>query len=131
MEERIMNRMQEILDQYAELPQMDRYDLTMEAVGDKGDVNVLLKKDGISIEKTIGVNDDLGFISDTFGYPDTITPRSRDFATESVKMAYFSIHGDLMVEHTDGTVEKFKVKPAQRDTIIEKIKLNLGDKVKL
>jgi hypothetical protein len=130
MEEHIMNRMQEILDRYAELPQMDRYDLTMEAVGDKGDVSVLLKKGGITIERTIGVNDDLGFIPDTFGYSDTLTPRSRDFATESVKMAYFSIHGDLMVEHTDGTVEKFKVKPAQRDTVVEKLKLNLGDKLK-
>ncbi len=129
-----MERIQEISDQYAELPQLNDYNLSLEAVGEEGDVLATLIKEGtirITFEKLIKHDDDLGFISDTFSYSDTFTPRSKDFASNKVKMAYFGIYGDLMVEHTDGTLEKFKVKDEQKEAVAEKLRRNLGNRVKL
>jgi hypothetical protein len=131
MEKLIMERIQEITEQYSELPQLEKYDLTLEAVGENGDVRATLKKGGTTFEKLIKIDDDLGFIEDTFSYPNTFTPRSKDFAVDSVKMAYFGIYGDLMVEHKDGTVEQFKVKDDQKESIAKKLRANLGDKIKL
>ena len=126
-----MNRIQEITEQYSELHQLENYDLTLEAVGENGDVKATLKKGGITFEKLIKIDDDLGFIEDTFGYANTFTPRSKDFAADSVKLAYFGIYGDLMVEHKDGTLEQFKVKEEQKESVARKLRANLGDKIKL
>ena len=127
----INNRMQEIMEAYSELKEFDKYSLDMESLGENGDVAVKLHKPGVTFEKTIHFKDDLLWIPDTFGYANTFTPRSRDFASESVRMAYFNLYGDLMVEHSDETMEEFRVKPDQMDAVVEKLKKNLGKKIKL
>ena len=124
-----MNRIQEISDHYAELPQMDRYDLSLEAVGDNGDVHVTLKKQGVTFEKLIKHNDDLDWISDTFSHPDTFSHHSKDISLNRLKTAYFDVYGRLMVVRDD-SVEMFKVQDRHRERVIEILKEKMGNKFK-
>lgn len=129
MEEYIMNRINQIMDEYAQLKNLADYDLTLEAVGNSGDVNVTLKKGLVTFERTIGLKEDLSFISDTFSYSDTFHPRSKDIALNTLKIAYFNELGKLVVEHDDST-EVFKVKDAQREEVKSILKEKLGNKFK-
>jgi hypothetical protein len=129
MEDFIMNRIQEISDEYSQLEQLGVYDLTMEAVGEKGDVNVTLKKQGVTFERTIKHNEPLDFISDTFFYPDTYSPHSKDISLKGLKMAYFNEFGRLIVERDD-TIEAFKVQDRHKDKVIEILKEKMGNKFK-
>lgn len=129
MEEYIMNRINQIMDEYAQLKNLTDYDLTLEAIGNSGDVNITLKKGLITFERTIGYKEPLDFIADTFTYPDTFHPRSKDIALDTLKIAYFNELGRLVVEHDDST-EIFKVKDAQREEVKSILKEKLGNKFK-
>lgn len=131
-EETMQERIGEITDAYAVLPQMEYSDLTLEAIGSNGDVRVTISLDGIrghknTIEKTIKFKDSLDFITDTFGYPNTFTPRSRDIALDGLKTAYFDVFGYLIVEREDSQ-EVFKVKDSHRVDIEAILRDRIGDK---
>ena len=139
-EQEINNRISEILDAYAEVLTDEIDTVTVDAVmkDDKptGDVNVYLS--GVttygvrkSAERVIGVSDDLHWISDLFHYPEYFGRQSKEIASESVKMAYFDIFGNLVINHSDGSVEKFKIRDEHRKEIVLKLKDNLGNKLKL
>jgi len=135
MTEEIMSeRVNQIMDEYSQLPQMSDYDLTLEAIGDSGDVKATLKKDSITFEKTIAFSDDLKWISDTFHYPGTIYLQSKDIALDGLKMAYLDEFGALITERGGKdypkTIERFKINPAQREEIKEKLKERFGKKLK-
>lgn len=130
MEEFIMNRIKEIMEEYSTLPQLDKYDLSLEAIGEKGDVIVTLKKGNTVFERTIKHDDPLDFISDTFVYPEYITPNSKDISLKGLKMAYFNEFNKLVVERDD-TVEVFKVQDRHRERVKEMLKEKMGDKFKL
>lgn len=129
MDEYIMNRIQEISDEYAQLKELDRYDLTLEAVGEHGDVKVILKKQGATFERTIKHDESLDFISDSFFYPDTITPHSKDISLHRLRMAYFNEFGNLVVERDDST-EVFRVQDRHREKVTEILKEKMGNKFK-
>jgi len=123
--------MQEIINEFSQLKQMDRFDLSLEALGD-GFIKVSVvdqHRQSDKAERVISPEESLSFISETFNYPDTFTPRSKDFALESLKMAYFNDIGRLVVEHEDST-EEFRVRPDQKKDVIEVLKRKLGDKLK-
>jgi len=132
-EETVMERIDEILQEYAQLPQMVNYNLSLEAVGDKGDVKVSLagksKGGDALIERVIAHNEPLDFITDTFYYPNTFTPRSRLMSLKGLRMAYFDIDGNLIVEH-DLSTELFKVNSKQKEEVTLLLKEKLGDKFK-
>jgi hypothetical protein len=129
MEEFIMNRIQEISDEYAQLKELDKYDLTLEAIGEHGDVKVTLKKQGATFERTIKHNEPLGFISDTFFYPDTYSHNSKDISLNRLRVAYFNEFGKLVVERDDST-EVFRVQDRHREKVTEILKEKMGNKFK-
>jgi len=129
------NRLEEINEEFAQLPQIEWCDMTLEVVGDNGDVKVTLigNPEVIGrrtiIEKTFALHEPLESVRDTFGYPDTFTPRSRDISLKGLRMAYFDIYGSLIVERDDAT-EKFRVKDSHREEVSEILKRKLGNKFK-
>jgi hypothetical protein len=126
----LQHRMTEIMDEYSACKEFDRYDLALEPSGDDGDVKVVIKKPGATFERVIGYKESLKFIPDTFDYPAQITPNSKDFALNSLKTAYFGEFGDLMVEHSDGSMEKFKVRSDHKARVVANLKKKLGNKFK-
>ena len=139
-EQEINNRISEILDAFAEVLTDEIDTVTIDAVmkDDKptGDVNVYLS--GVTsygvkktAERTIGLTDNLEWISDLFHYPEYFGRQSKEIASESVKMAYFDVLGNLVVNHSDDSVEKFKIKDKHKEEIFVKLKNNLGNKLKL
>jgi len=125
MDEFIMNRIKEIMDEYSQLQELDKYDLSLEAVDDKGDVMATLKKGKTTFERLIHHDEPLDFISDTFEYPEYITPNSKDISLKGLKMAYFNEFGRLVVERTD-TVEVFKVQDRHKERVTEILRNKLG-----
>jgi hypothetical protein len=125
MEDYTSKRICEIMDEYSQLKQLDYYDLTLEGIGDSGDVKVTLKKQGITFEKTIKPDDSLDFVSDTFFYPDTITPNSKDISLNGLKRAYFNEFGRLITERDDST-ESFKVQSRHKGRVVENLRNKLG-----
>ena len=129
------NRIEEINEELAQLPQMEHCDVTLETVGDKGDVKVTifasLDKEGRSntVEKVFALHEPLDSIRDIVGYPDTFTPRSKDICLKGLKMAYFDEWNNLIVERDD-TTEKFKVKNSQLLEITLILREKLGNKFK-
>lgn len=126
----ILNRMQEITNEYAQLPQINKFDLSLEAIGDDGTVAVLIQ--GISrpqdrAERVISPKEDLSFIGHTFTYPNTFHPTSKIFNVDAVKNARFDREGYLVVTHDDST-ERFKVDPKQREEVTVILKSKLGNK---
>ena len=122
------NRMLQIINEYSQCKEFDNYDLCLDAL-DHGDVKVTIKKPGVTFERTIRFNESLSFITDTFSYPPTITPTSKDIASNSVKMAYFNSWGNLIVEHED-SVEEFKVQSKHKDKVVGILRDRLGSKFK-
>jgi hypothetical protein len=122
----IQTRMTQIINEYSSCKEFDDYSLSLEPYGENGDIQVLIQKDKITFERIIEFKEDLGWISDTFSYPPTITPNSKDFALNCIKRAYFNEFGDLMVEHTDSTIEKFKVRSDHKDRVVANLKNKLG-----
>jgi len=123
-------RMDEIISEYAQLPEMEHVDLILQEEGSQGDVLVLLSgmTQGGSkrtAERVIGFKEDLGWIADTFDYPNTFTPRSKDIALKGLKRAYFNSHGYLVLERDD-TREEFKVKDTQKEEVISILRHKLG-----
>lgn len=128
----IQSRMQQIINEFSQLPQLDRFDLTLESMGG-GAVNVSIidqKRKADRAERIIAPHESLSFISDTFDYTPTLTPSSKDIASNSVKMAYFNEFGRLIVEHEDST-EEFRVKAEHKHKVIELLIKNLGSKLKI
>ena len=128
-------RIEQINDEFAQLPQMDGCDITLETIGDKGDVKVTVvgnpDRPGRrkTAEKVFALHESLDSISDIFDYPDTFTPRSKDIGLKGLKMAYFDSLGYLMVER-DGGTDKFKVKDSQKLEVTMILKEKLGNKFK-
>jgi len=126
-EQTIEARISEILSEYSTLPQLEKWDLSLECASKKGDVKVVLTNGKHTIEREIGFKEDLSFIGDTFDYPITFSPRSKMFNLQMVKNAYFNSLGYLEVNHGDST-ETFKVSKENKKYISEKLKSLLGDK---
>ena len=130
----ILARIDEINLEYTQLSQLKDYDLTLEAIGDKGDVKVTLRKGEISFEKTIAPTDSLEWICDTFSYPEIFSLASKDIALDGLKMAYFDSFGRLVVERQakgyPSATEIFKIKDHQRDKIKELLREQFGSKFK-
>ena len=120
-------RQHEIISRYAQLPQMESYDLTLESTHGKGDVKVTLKKNGITFERTIKHNEDLSFISETFDYSNVFSPKSKMFSLDGLTNVHFDADGYLIAVHSNST-EKFRVNSDHREEVSKKLKASLGDK---
>ena len=127
MEDEIMKRIEDIISEYAQLKHMENFDLSIELVNELGDVNVVIKKDKVTFERTIGHKEYLGWISDTFSYPDTFTPQSKDINAKDLLGVYFGDWGDLIVVKKDST-EIFRVKSSQREELTTILKAKYGVK---
>ncbi len=132
-ESQIMNRITEIMNEYACLPQMAYCDLTLEAVGCSGDVRVKIvgfpeKKNNVLIERLIQKNESLAFIGDTFNYPNTLTSRSKMFSADGLKEIHFDKYGYLVATH-DNSEEIFKVSSDYRNELEARLKAEIGDKL--
>lgn len=137
MDELIMQeRIEDIIAEYSQLPQLSDFDLAVTEVGDKGDVYVCLSKGEHKIEKTFALTDSLEHVSETFKYSDNLTLRNCDLALNGLKMAYFDELGYLVFERERGndafgTTERFKVASKQKEAIVEILKVKLGNKLKV
>lgn len=137
MNEQIQERIDQILSEYAQLTEMGECEPPeLEVMNEKGDIKVTIfgyTHDGRKkiAERLIKSTDSLEWISDTFAYPDYIGRQSKDIAPEAVRDAYFDQLGNLMVDHNDGSVEKFKIKERHREEITTKLKDKLGKKLKV
>jgi hypothetical protein len=128
-EEMIQNRMQAIINEFGQLKQMDRFDLTLESMGD-GEIKVTLtdeKRPHDKAERIIRPDEDLSVIGDTFQYPATFSPRSKMFNVASVKDARFDKERYLIITHEDST-ERFKVDSKHLREVNSLLKAKLGDK---
>lgn len=128
----IQQRMTTIINEYSQLKQFDHCDLTLEAMDNQGNVKVTIvsvNRPQDKAERIIAPTESLEFITDTFCYPNTYSVRSKDIALTGLKIAYFDHWGDLIVERDD-TTEKFKVKPINKQAVIDKLTKRLGDKFK-
>jgi hypothetical protein len=136
MDELIMQeRIEDIIAEYSQLPQLSDFDLAVTEVGDKGDVYVCLSKGEHKIEKTFALTDSLEHVSETFKYSDTLTPRNCNLSLNGLKMAYFDELGYLVVEREPnkdsfGTTERFKVASKHKEAVVEVLKVKLGNKLK-
>lgn len=118
----IQHRMTQIINEFSQLKQMDRFDLTLESMGD-GFVKVTVvdqvrKHD--TAERLISPSEDLSFIAYTFDYPNTITPRTKPFMREYIESAYIDELGKLVVVHKDST-EKFTLSGISKEDALKKV----------
>ena len=128
-EDMIQARMTQIINEFSALPQMDKFDLTLESLGG-GEVKVIIKdqiRKGDWAERVISREEDLSFIGHTFNYPNTFTPNSKMFDLHSVRNAHFNSDGYLIVIHDD-SMEQFKVDAKHRKEVTELLKDKLGTK---
>jgi hypothetical protein len=126
----ILKRMDAINCEFAQIPQIENFDLTLEAVGTDGTVKATIRglhRKGDCAEKVISPKEDLSFIGHTLNYPNTFHPGSKMFCIDTVKEAHFDRDGYLIVTHDDST-EKFKVDPKHKDEVAELLKSKLGTK---
>lgn len=126
----ILKRMDAITNEFAQLPQIGKFDLSLEAIGTDGTVKAIitgLHRKYDTAERIIAPTEDLSFITGTISYPATITPRSKLPCSNTLKHAHFDIDGYLIVVHEDST-ERFKVDPEQRKEVSEIWKEKFGDK---
>lgn len=136
MNDEIQERINQILDEYAQLPQIENCEPPeLEVINEKGDIKVTIfgyTHDGRKkiAEKIIASTDSLEWIADTFNYPDYIGRQSKDIATEGLKMAHFDRDGNLIIVRDDST-EKFKIKEKHREEIVSNLKAKLGKKLKV
>lgn len=121
----IESRIAQINEEYSQLSQLEDWDLTLEAVGEDGNVRATLRRNETTFEKTFGITDDLQAISETFNYSDTMTPRSKDIALNGLKSAYFDEFGNLITERKD-TKERFRIKDSQKEEMKVILKEKLG-----
>ena len=127
----IQARIDEISEEYAQLPQIGEFDITFDAIDDSGAIQVTLlcvQSHKSKIERLILPEEPLGFISDTLNYHDTLHARSKDIVLDGMKYVYFDGFGRLVLERGDSTVEVFKVKEAYREELSEKLKEQFGNK---
>jgi len=135
-ETEIQNRLDAIIERYAQLPEMGKCDpVTLEVLNEKGDIKVTISgithnNISMSAERTILFNESLDFISDTFGYPHIFGRQSKDISQTALRKAYFDYDGFLIVEHTDGSMERFIVKEKNREHIEQRLRVSLGKKFK-
>lgn len=128
-EEMIQNRMTAIMNEFSQLKQMDRFDLSLEAL-EHGAVKVRItdeKRKGDWAERVIDREEDLSFIGHSFQYPNTFTPNSKMFDISSVKHANFDSERYLIVTHEDST-ERFRVDNKQIKEVNTLLKEKLGSK---
>jgi hypothetical protein len=121
-EEEMEARITEISNEYAQLPQLEHWDLTLYSL-EKGDVKVLLKNKLGTIERTIGHKENLDFIADTFDYSPNITPRSKMAQTDSIIGGHFDELGKLIINRKDGTQERFTLKGITKEEAVKKFGL--------
>ena len=133
----IEERMSEICNEYSQLKELDRYSLTLEALGDNGDISVTMEDGVYKIERVIGITEPLDFISSTFRYDEYLTPTTADISLNRLKRAYFDNLGRLMVERDSyfpafpgGTSEVFRVRSAHKGRVKAILKERLGNKFK-
>lgn len=126
----VEERVAQIMHEYAQLPQLNKFNITLEAIDDLGNVEVKLHRGENLMEIMIGAEDDLSFISETFNYSERFTPRSKDIRTDGLKTAHFDELGYLIIEREakgfPSTVERFKVSKEQREEVTEILKQKLG-----
>lgn len=128
----ILKRMDAITNEFAQLPQIGRYDLSLEAIGTDGTVKATitgLTRKCDTAEKIIHPQEDLSFIKHSFDYPNTFTPHSEIFALDGLKSVYFDRDGYLLAVHDDST-ERFKVDTKQREEVIQILREKLPTKFK-
>jgi hypothetical protein len=142
MEEAIIHeRINDIIAEYSQLKELENCDVEFLSLNDKGDIKVTIigRDTGIGnvsdsrreiAERTIRFTEPLDFISDTIFYPGVFGTHSKDIALEALRIAYFDIYGYLILEHTDGSMEKFTVKEKNVDAVKEILKVKLGKKFK-
>jgi hypothetical protein len=133
-EDFIRKRMMDIITEYAQLKEMDKYNLTLEAIDNHGDVKVSFERKGNHFVKTIKSTDDLSFINDTFFKDNYISISSPTIDQSSVKSASFDMFGNLILTHNDDSAEslrlKYKDKEGERERLLKKLRNNLGNKLK-
>jgi hypothetical protein len=122
-------RVNEISEEYSQLLQLNDFNLTLEAIGEDGTVKATLTRGETVFEKTIAPDESLDFISDTFSYPDTITPRSKEISANDLKRVFFDTSGYLWTIRK-GTEERFKVKDSHRAEVSEILRNRFGNKFK-
>lgn len=128
----ILKRMDSITSEFAQLPQIGRFDLSLEAIGTDGTVKATitgLSRKGDTAERVITPREDLSFIKHLFDYPPTFTPRSELFALDGLKSVYFDRDNYLIAVHDDST-ERFKVDPKQREEVTRILREKLPTKFK-
>lgn len=138
MEKELVNsRIQQMIEEYSQLTQSKFCEPpSFEVLNEEGDIKMTVwgfTTDGrkLSAEKIFNSTDDLSIISDLFVYPDYIGRLSKDISSDSVKIAYFDEYGNLIVQHTDRSTEKFKIKERHREEIVNNLRNLLKDKLKI
>lgn len=128
----LLKRMDCILSEYAQLPDIGKYDICLEAIGTDGSIKATItgfERKGDTAEKVIHPEEDLSFIKHSFDYPNTFTPRSEMFALDGLKEVHFDREGFLIATHDDST-ERFKVDPKQREEVNRILREKLPTKFK-
>ena len=118
----IQHRMAQIINEFSQLKQMDRFDLTLESMGDgviKVTVVDQIRKNDTA-ERLIKPSEDLSFIPYTFDYPNTITPRTKPFNKEFIESAHIDELGKLVVVHKDST-ERFTLSGISKEEALKKV----------
>lgn len=137
MEEQLISaRVQEIIDAYAILPQMNDCDLSLEPL-ENGDVNVEItykyktSKEARAVgRKLIKYKDSLDFIPDTFNFVPTVGLNSIPISPVGLKKLFFDQLGDLVTIREDHTEEHFRINPKHREAITAKLKAAFDKKFK-
>lgn len=127
----ILKRMDAITNEFAQLPQIGDFDISLEAIGDDGTIKVTitgLSRKGDTAEKIIHPQENLSFIGHTFVYPNTFTPRSDMFALNGLKNVFFNKDGYLITIRDGGTEEQLKVSSSHKKEVTEILETKLGDK---
>ena len=142
MEESIIHeRINDIIMEYSQLKEMENCDIEFLSLNDKGDIKVTIigRDNGVGnvsesrreiAERTIRFTEPLDFITDTITYPQVFGLHSKDIALDALKIAYFDIYGYLILDHVDGSMEKFTVKDKNVEAVKEVLRVKLGKKFK-
>jgi len=133
----IPERIQEILESFSTLPQMNYCDLSLESM-ENGDVLATVSyqyKSSKNVKhigkRLIKYNDSLDFIADSFDFPPTYCLNSPPISPIGLKEIFFDLYGDLVTRREDHTEERFRVNPKSREAIEQRLKTSFGNKFKV
>jgi hypothetical protein len=128
-EQKIQQRIEQVLEEIKKLPQAEKYNI--EIMPDGNNIYLKLsnktKKHNI-IERIIHPNEDLSFLAYTFGYPNTLTPGSIMPSKHELREAHFNQDGFLVLTHNDGSIDHLKVSKDHREEVNELLQAHLGSK---